>query len=58
MNYPMVIYPCEEGGFVAEIPALIRMFSTRRNPRRDFTRINDCSRVMVRNCSKIGSTTS
>ncbi|MDJ0845795.1 type II toxin-antitoxin system HicB family antitoxin [Crocosphaera sp.] len=22
MNYPMVIYPCEEGGFVAEIPAL------------------------------------
>ncbi len=22
MNYPMVIYPCEEGGFVAEVPAL------------------------------------
>jgi predicted RNase H-like HicB family nuclease len=22
MNYPMVIYPCEEGGFVAEIPSL------------------------------------
>jgi antitoxin HicB len=22
MNYPIVIYPCEEGGFVAEIPAL------------------------------------
>jgi predicted RNase H-like HicB family nuclease len=22
MNYPMIIYPCEEGGFVAEIPAL------------------------------------
>ena len=22
MNYPMVIYPCDEGGFVAEIPAL------------------------------------
>jgi len=22
MNYPMVVYPCEEGGFVAEIPAL------------------------------------
>ena len=22
MNYSMVIYPCEEGGFVAEIPAL------------------------------------
>lgn len=22
MNYPMVIYPCEEGGFVAEIPCL------------------------------------
>lgn len=22
MNYPVVIYPCEEGGFVAEIPAL------------------------------------
>ncbi|MBC5795979.1 MAG: type II toxin-antitoxin system HicB family antitoxin [Sphaerospermopsis kisseleviana] len=22
MNYPIVVYPCEEGGFVAEIPAL------------------------------------
>jgi predicted RNase H-like HicB family nuclease len=22
MTYPIVIYPCEEGGFVAEIPAL------------------------------------
>jgi predicted RNase H-like HicB family nuclease len=22
MNYPMIIYPCKEGGFVAEIPAL------------------------------------
>ena len=22
MNYPMIIYPCEEGGFVAEIPVL------------------------------------
>ena len=22
MNYPMVIYPCQEGGFVAEMPAL------------------------------------
>lgn len=22
MNYPMVIYPCEEGEFVAAIPAL------------------------------------
>ncbi|AGF52248.1 ssl0259 [Synechocystis sp. PCC 6803] len=22
MNYPIVIYPCAEGGFVAEIPAL------------------------------------
>lgn len=22
MNYPIVIYPCQEGGFVAEIPAL------------------------------------
>ncbi|MGL5033961.1 MAG: type II toxin-antitoxin system HicB family antitoxin [Microcystaceae cyanobacterium] len=22
MNYPIVIYPCKEGGFVAEIPAL------------------------------------
>ena len=22
MNYPIIIYPCEEGGFVAEIPAL------------------------------------
>jgi predicted RNase H-like HicB family nuclease len=22
MNYPIVIYPCNEGGFVAEIPAL------------------------------------
>lgn len=22
MKYPIVIYPCEEGGFIAEIPAL------------------------------------
>lgn len=22
MNYPIVIYPCLEGGFVAEVPAL------------------------------------
>jgi antitoxin HicB len=22
MNYPIVIYPCDEGGFVAEVPAL------------------------------------
>lgn len=22
MIYPIVIYPCEEGGFVAEVPAL------------------------------------
>lgn len=22
MNYPIVIYPCNEGGYVAEIPAL------------------------------------
>ena len=22
MNYPIIIYPCEEGGFVAEIQAL------------------------------------
>lgn len=22
MQYPAIIYPCEEGGFVAEIPAL------------------------------------
>ena len=22
MNYPIIIYPCEEGGFVAEIPSL------------------------------------
>lgn len=22
MNYPIVIYPCEEGGFFAEVPAL------------------------------------
>jgi predicted RNase H-like HicB family nuclease len=22
MNYPIVVYPCEEGGFVAEVPAL------------------------------------
>ena len=22
MNYPIVIYPCEEGGYVAEVPAL------------------------------------
>ncbi len=21
MNYPIVIYPCEEGGYVAEIPS-------------------------------------
>ena len=23
INYPVVIYPCEEGGYVAEIPTLI-----------------------------------
>lgn len=22
MNYPIVIYPCDEGGYVAEMPAL------------------------------------
>jgi predicted RNase H-like HicB family nuclease len=22
LNYPIVIYPCEEGGYVAEVPAL------------------------------------
>jgi antitoxin HicB len=22
LNYPIVIYPCDEGGFVAEVPAL------------------------------------
>ncbi len=22
MNYPIVIYPCEEGGYIAEVPAL------------------------------------
>jgi antitoxin HicB len=22
VNYPIVIYPCDEGGYVAEIPAL------------------------------------
>lgn len=22
MNYPIMIYPCDEGGYVAEIPAL------------------------------------
>ncbi len=22
MKYPVVIYPCEEGGYVAEVPAL------------------------------------
>jgi len=22
MNYPIVIYPCDEGGYVAEVPAL------------------------------------
>lgn len=22
MQYPAIIYPCEEGGFVAEVPAL------------------------------------
>lgn len=22
MNYPFVVYPCDEGGYVAEIPAL------------------------------------
>ena len=22
MDYPIVIYPCEEGGYIAEIPAL------------------------------------
>jgi antitoxin HicB len=22
MQYPIIIYPCEEGGYVAEIPAL------------------------------------
>lgn len=22
MNYPIVIYPCEEGGYVAEVPSL------------------------------------
>ena len=22
MNYPVVIYPCDEGGYVAEVPAL------------------------------------
>ena len=22
MQYPIVIYPCEEGGYVAEVPAL------------------------------------
>ncbi|MGF1567150.1 MAG: type II toxin-antitoxin system HicB family antitoxin [Nodosilinea sp.] len=22
MNYPIVIYPCDEGGYVAKIPAL------------------------------------
>jgi antitoxin HicB len=22
MNYQIIVYPCEEGGFVAEIPAL------------------------------------
>ncbi|PSN10120.1 type II toxin-antitoxin system HicB family antitoxin [filamentous cyanobacterium CCT1] len=22
LNYPIVIYPCNEGGFVAEVPAL------------------------------------
>lgn len=22
MQYPVIIYPCEEGGFVAEVPAL------------------------------------
>ena len=22
MQYPIVIYPCEEGGYIAEIPAL------------------------------------
>jgi predicted RNase H-like HicB family nuclease len=22
MNYPIIIYPCDEGGYVAEIPAL------------------------------------
>ena len=22
LNYPIVIYPCEQGGYVAEVPAL------------------------------------
>ncbi|WP_017300439.1 type II toxin-antitoxin system HicB family antitoxin [Nodosilinea nodulosa] len=22
LNYPIIIYPCDEGGFVAEVPAL------------------------------------
>ena len=22
MNYPIVLYPCDEGGYVAEVPAL------------------------------------
>ena len=22
LNYPIVVYPCDEGGFVAEVPAL------------------------------------
>ncbi|WP_439638149.1 type II toxin-antitoxin system HicB family antitoxin [Spirulina sp.] len=22
MNYPIIIYPCDEGGYVAEVPAL------------------------------------
>jgi antitoxin HicB len=22
LNYPIVIYPCDEGGYVAEVPAL------------------------------------
>ena len=27
MNYPIIIYPCEEGGFFAEIPALSGCFA-------------------------------
>jgi len=35
MNYPIIIYPCEEGGFVAEIPAITdgKRFMVRNSPK-------------------------
>jgi antitoxin HicB len=56
MNYPIVIYPCDEGGYVAEIPALKGCLAQGQTLPETLEELETVTRLWIETAEKHGQT--